>query len=125
MYLHNGGNGTVAVDATRVIIILIKHARASTCTCSSLRNTIGKFQDGRVLCYVRSEVQGRITPNLKAAFFACGPCWPRSSENLIPETGGKEREGERKETREDLGAWSTVYRYHVSLSLSHSFPASI
>ena len=45
-----------------------------------------------------------------------GPCWPRSSfANLIPATvGGKRKKGERE------GAWSTVYRYHVSLSLSLS-----
>lgn len=43
-------------------------------------------------------------------------CWLRSFfGNLIPETEG----------REDLGARSTVYRYHVSLSFFLSFLVSI
>lgn len=71
---------------------------------------------------VRSEVQGRITPNLKAAsqkaaFFACSSMlatfflW--ESYSTQTERGRKERERER----EKFGASSIVYRYHVSLSL--------
>lgn len=61
---YSSGNDNVAIDVVRVIATSIKHIFIYVR--SSLRNAVGKFQMN-IVCYVRSEVQGRITANQKAA----------------------------------------------------------
>lgn len=68
----------------------------------------GGIVEGGILCLL---VHAGHVPPLRILFERQGMEWGGR---------GKRKKGEREGTREDLGAWSTVYRYHVSLSLSLS-----
>lgn len=63
---YSSGNDNVAIDALRVIATSIKRTYLYIYIRSCLRNAVGKFRMD-IVCYVRSEVQGRITANQKAA----------------------------------------------------------